>query len=250
MHPRALKDCDNWENYNNTKTIDWQPVLLPPHILHFDCDNVNLSNLIGGYTFLSVGTNRFAELKKKELFKKKISKIHCNRPDLLGIFQICGEEEKSNKTLPTCALWFCSLSSLSISWPEPSFFFKFISTYLYLYFLFILRRRVWLDSILHYAFFFEILFLLVQFFFFTQTFFVHEWGEDIIWTFWTNRAGHERAQREKEIDEELKHVENFLFFGSVLYIRMRRRRRKIIGVRVWRQFISWNYTHTHRRKKR
>ena len=250
MHPRALKDCDNWENYNNTKTIDWQPVLLPPHILHFDCDNVNLSNLIGGYTFLSVGTNRFAELKKKELFKKKISKIHCNRPDLLGIFQICGEEEKSNKTLPTCALWFCSLSSLSISWPEPSFFFKFISTYLYLYFLFILRRRVWLDSILHYAFFFEILFLLVQFFFFTQTFFVHEWGEDIIWTFWTNRAGHERAQREKEIDEELKHVENFLFFGSVLYIRMRRRRRQIIGVRVWRQFISWNYTHTHRRKKR
>ena len=73
-------------------------------LLHFDCDNVNLSNLIGGYTFLSVGTNRFAELKKKELFKKKISKIHCNRPDLLGIFQICGEEEKSNKTLPTCAL--------------------------------------------------------------------------------------------------------------------------------------------------
>ena len=107
---------------------------------------------------------------------------------------------------------------------------------------------MWLDSILHYAFFFEILFLLVQFFFFTQTFFVHEWGEDIIWTFWTNRAGHERAQREKEIDEELKHVENFLFFGSVLYIRMRRRRRKIIGVRVWRQFISWNYTHTQTEK--
>ena len=134
MHPRALKDCDNWENYNNTKTIDWQPVLLPPHILHFDCDNVNLSNLIGGYTFLSVGTNRFAELKKKELFKKKISKIHCNRPDLLGIFQICGEEEKSNKTLPTCALWFCSLSSLSISWPEPSFFlnsFRRICIYIF-----------------------------------------------------------------------------------------------------------------------
>ena len=41
-------------------------------LLHFDCDNVNLSNLIGGYTFLSVGTNRFAELKKKELFKKKL----------------------------------------------------------------------------------------------------------------------------------------------------------------------------------
>ena len=252
MHPRALKDCDNWENYNNTKTIDWQPVLLPPHILHFDCDNVNLSNLIGGYTFLSVGTNRFAELKKKELFKKKISKIHCNRPDLLGIFQICGEEEKSNKTLPTCALWFCSLSSLSISWPEPSFFFKIhFDVFVFIFSIYPTTTRVtWLYTALC-IFFLKYYFFLFNFFFYTNIFCSCNWiFEDIIWTFWTNRAGHERAQREKEIDEELKHVENFLFFGSVLYIRMRRRRRKIIGVRVWRQFISWNYTHTHRRKKR
>ena len=249
MHPRALKDCDNWENYNNTKTIDWQPVLLPPHILHFDCDNVNLSNLIGGYTFLSVGTNRFAELKKKELFKKKLVRSIVTVLIFWEFFKFVVKKRKVTKHYRRVHFDFAHYPLSLFPDPNRLFFFKFISTYLYLYFLFILRRRVWLDSILHYAFFFEILFLLVQFFFFTQTFFVHEWGEDIIWTFWTNRAGHERAQREKEIDEELKHVENFLFFGSVLYIRMRRRRRKIIGVRVWRQFISWNYTHTQTEKR-
>ena len=111
-------------------------------LLHFDCDNVNLSNLIGRYTFLSVGTNRFAELKKKELFLKKLVRSIVTVLIFWEFFKFVVKKRKVTKHYRRVHFDFAHYPLSLFPDPNRLFFFKFISTYLYLYFLFILRRRV------------------------------------------------------------------------------------------------------------